>query len=182
MRLLSSRIEICSPVLALSRHRGFTMVELVMVMVIAGILAAVAMPRFFDADVFRSRGFADQVQASLRYAQKVAIAQRRFVCAAFTANSVTLTTGTTAACGTPLQSPEGDPSYVINAPASTTFAAVPAAFSFDCLGRPRAMGNAAATCVAGNVVDVLAAAQVISVTGATNAITIQAETGYVHSP
>jgi len=151
-----------------------------MVIVIVGILAVFVAPRFFDADIFRSRGFADQVTASLRYAQKIAIAQRRFVCVAFTDNSVTLTTGVSAACGTPLQSPMGDPFYVVTAPANTTFAAVPAAFSFDCLGRPRAMGNVAATCNSGNVVGVLAAAQVINVTGATNAITIEAETGYVH--
>lgn len=134
-----------------------------MVMVVVGILAAIAIPRFFDTDVFRSRGFADQVQASLRYAQKVAIAQRRFVCVAFTANSVTLTTGPTAACGTPLQSPDGDPAYVINAPANTTFAAVPTGFSFNALGQP-------------------SVGQAISVTGAANAVTIEAETGYVHSP
>lgn len=156
-------IELRVSTLLSMRHRGFTMVELIMVMVIAGILAAVAMPRFFEADVFRSRGFSDQVQASLRYAQKVAIAQRRFVCVAFTANSVTLTTGPAAACGTALQSPDGDPSYVITAPANTTFTAVPAAFSFEPLGRP-------------------SAGQAISVTGAPSAITIEAETGYVHSP
>lgn len=161
-------------------QRGFTLVELIMVIVVVGILATFVAPRFFDADIFRSRGFADQVTASLRYAQKSAIAQRRFVCVAFTVDSVTLSTGSTAACGTALQSPTGAASYVINAPANTTFAAVPAAFSFDCLGRPRAMGNAAATCNSGNVVDVLAAAQVINVTGAANGIIIEAETGYVH--
>ena len=139
------------------------MIELVMTMVVVGILAAIAVPRFFDADVFRSRGFADQVVASLRYAQKAAVAQRRFVCVAFTANSVTLTTGPTVACGTALQSPAGDLAYVVTAPANTTFAAVPAAFSFNALGVP-------------------SLAQVINVTGATNAITIEAETGYVHAP
>jgi MSHA pilin protein MshC len=142
-------------------QRGFTLIELIMVMVIVGILAVFVVPRFFDADIFRSRGFADQVQASLRYAQKIAIAQRRFVCATFTVDSVTLTTGPTAACGTDLQSPTGEASYVINAPVNTAFAAVPAAFNFDALGRP-------------------SAGQVINVTGATNAITIEAETGYVH--
>ena len=138
------------------------MVELVMAMVIIGILAAMAVPRFFDNNVFQSRGLADQVQASLRYAQKAAIAQRRFVCVGFTINSITLTTGATAACGTDLQSPTGDPSYVIAAP-NATFAALPAAFSFNALGSPS-----------------FAVAQVINVTGATNAITIEAGTGYVH--
>src|SRR5450759_481254 len=71
-------------------QRGFSLVELIMVMVIIGILAAVAAPRFFNANVFQSRGFADQVQASLRYAQKEAIAQHRNVCVAMTASDITL--------------------------------------------------------------------------------------------
>ena len=144
-------------------QRGFTLVELVMTMVIVGILAVVVAPRFFDTNVFQSRGFADQVQASLRYAQKVAIAQRRFVCAAFTNNSVTLDIGATAACGTRLVSPTGEASYVINAPTGITFIAVPANFSFNALGTPST-----------------ASAQTININGAANGITIEAGTGYVH--
>ncbi|OFZ65659.1 MAG: hypothetical protein A2V79_07060 [Betaproteobacteria bacterium RBG_16_56_24] len=145
-------------------QRGFTLVELIMTLVIVGILAAVVAPRLLDTNVFQSRGFADQVQASLRYAQKAAIAQRRFVCAAFTANSVTLTVGTTAACGTPLVSPAGAANYVITAPAGVTFAALPADFNFNALGVPTN------------------APQTINITGAADGITIEAETGYVHSP
>ncbi|HUW26163.1 MAG TPA: GspH/FimT family pseudopilin [Gallionella sp.] len=149
------------------RQAGFTLVELVMVMVIAGILAAVAAPRFFDADVFKSRGFADQVQASLRYAQKVAIAQHRNVCAAFTNNSITLNiasaSGAASACDTNLVSPTGDANYVINAPSGIFFAAPPPTdFSFDALGRPTN------------------APQTITITGVNSRITIEAETGYVH--
>ena len=130
-----------------------------MTIVIVGILAAVAAPRFFDNNVFQSRGFADQVKASLRYGQKVAIAQNRFVCAAFTANSVTLTVGVTAACGSVLQPPSGGASYVITAPSGITFAAQPANFNFDPIGRPSA-----------------ATAGLIG----TTAITVEAQTGYVH--
>lgn len=147
----------------LSRSRGFTLVELVMVIVIVGVLAVFAAPRFFDSNVFQSRGFADQVQASLRYAQKTAVAQHRFICAAFTANSITLTTGATAVCGTPLVSPTGEASYVITAPSGIAFGALPADFSFDALGRPSVN-------------------QTITIAGATNPIVIEAETGYVHSP
>jgi MSHA pilin protein MshC len=147
----------------LRNQHGFTLVELVMAMVIIGILAAVVAPRFFDSNVFRSRGFADQAQASLRYAQKVAIAQHRFVCAAFTASSITFTTGATAACGTPLASPTGDASYVVNVPSGIAFGALPTNFSFDALGRPSTN-------------------QTITIVGATNPIIVEAETGYVHSP
>jgi len=145
-------------------QRGFTLIELIMTMVIIGILAVVVAPRFLGTSVFQSRGFADQVQASLRYAQKEAIAQHQYVCAAFTANSVTLSTGATAGCGTPLLSPTGG-AYAITAPAGIAFATVPTAFSFNALGQP-----------------IPNAKQMINITGATNAITIEAETGYVHSP
>lgn len=141
---------------------GFTLVELIMTMVIVGILAVFVAPRFFDADVFKSRGFTDQVHASLRYAQKVAVAQHRFVCAAFTGNSISLTTGATAACGTPLTSLSDGANYVISAPTGITFAATPTDFSFDALGSPTN------------------APQTITVTGTSNSITIEAETGYVH--
>ena len=48
---------------------GFTLVELIMTMIVIGILGAVAAPRFFNTNVFQSRGFADQAQATLRYAR-----------------------------------------------------------------------------------------------------------------
>lgn len=136
-----------------------------MTMVIIGIIAAVAVPRFFDNNVFQSRGFADQVVASLRYAQKVAIAQHRFVCVAFTnGNTVTYSVGPTATCGTPLVSPTGAASYSVTAPSGISFASVPANFSFDAQGRP-SFAPPAVT---------------IGVTGAASVITIEPETGYVH--
>jgi len=141
-----------------------------MTMVIIGIISAVAIPRFFDTDVFRARGFADQVQATLRYAQKVAIAQHRFVCVAIDSitvpNKITLTINTTATCpGGPLVSPTGEASYVINAPSGIAFGTLPSSnpFSFDALGKPSFTSN-----------------QSISIVGATNPIVVEAETGYVH--
>lgn len=53
---------------------GFTMVELVLVIVIIAILGAVAAPRFFDKQTFSERAYFDEVSTALRYAQKVAVA------------------------------------------------------------------------------------------------------------
>lgn len=152
----------------MKRLAGFTLIEMVMTIVIVGILAVVAIPRFFDIDIFRSRGFADQVQASLRYAQKIAVAQRRNVCVALTSGDITLTIasagGAASACDANLTSPTGESPYKISTPsASAALSYSSANFSFDALGRT-------------------AAQQTISVGGATNPIIVEAETGYVHSP
>jgi len=69
---------------------GFTLIELIMVIVMLGILAVFAAPRMFNSEDFYARGFHDETLALLRYAQKTAIAQRRTVCVDFSASSITL--------------------------------------------------------------------------------------------
>lgn len=167
----------------LNKNRGFTLVELIMTIVIVGILSAVVAPRLLDTNVFQSRGFADQVQASLRYAQKIAIAQRRNVCAAMTANNDIILTiasvsGAASACDSNLVSPAGQPSncpsatYRICTPSSTiAISPSPVSFGFDALGKTfDTVGNPST------------AQKSITVSGATNNIVVEAETGYVHSP
>lgn len=150
----------------INKQCGFTLVELVMVMIIIGIIGAVAAPRFFDNNVFQSRGFADQVLSTLRYAQKIAVAQRRNVCAAVATSSISLTIAVTSgagvACSVALPLSDGGASYV--APVGVTMAPT-VTVQFDALGATTA-------------------ASTITVTDGTNSISIVVEngTGYVHSP
>jgi MSHA pilin protein MshC len=151
-------------------QRGFTMVELITVMVIIGIMGVAIVPRFFERNSFDSRGYLDQVLSTLRFAQKAAIAQRRFVCVAFSANSITLTLDPVAPgvahpaaiCpGNNLVSPSGDTPYIVNAPGGITLSGF-ANFSFSALGSP-------------------SAAQNFTVSGYSGAaITVEPQTGYVH--
>ena len=70
-------------------QHGFTLIELIMVMVLIGVLAAYAVPKF-DRSGFDARGFHDETLALLRYAQKAAVAQRRTVCVSLSATGVSL--------------------------------------------------------------------------------------------
>ena len=160
---------------------GFTLVELVTIIVILGILAVAAAPRFFDRNVFDNRGFYDEVISTLRHAQKMAIAKRRLVCAQFSAVNVTPATvtvqiGGTNSCGTDIASPSGQSPYRISNP-NVSFAAIPVGggISFDCLGRPRStLGTA--TC--NDATDMVAGSTSIMID--TFTITVEQETGYVH--
>ena len=78
--------------------RGFTLIELVAVMVIAGLLATFAVNRFFQRDTFDARRASDQVASIVRYGQKLAVAQNRAVFVRIDASSVALCF--TSACDT----------------------------------------------------------------------------------
>ena len=148
----------------ISQLRGFTLVELIMVLVVVGVLAAAALPRFWDRQVFDSRGFFDQTLSVLRYAQKSAIAERRTVCVAFTSTTVTLTIATAAGssvCGSNLASPDGASPFVVTAKSGVSFSAAPTNFQFNPLGQA-------------------SIGQTILVTNASGNIVIEQDTGYVH--
>lgn len=64
----------------LNHQHGFTMVELITVMVLIGVLAAIAIPKLMGDNITEAAVYGDRVASALRTAQKAAVAKRRTIC------------------------------------------------------------------------------------------------------
>lgn len=106
-----------------SQAAGFTLVELVMVMVIVGALATFALPRLVDLTSLRLRAFADELSAQSMAMQRLALTQRRPVVGTVTATGVgfaytggaTLASVTCPAAASPCIAEAGPRSVTFNA-------------------------------------------------------------------
>ena len=149
--------------------KGFTLVELVVVIPIMGILAAVAAPRFANGDIFETRGDAGLLASTIRYAQKTAIAQRRNVYAIYSAlpapGRVSLCFDT--ACNQAVINPETNAGYVFGVSKNVKVDPSNPSLGFDSLGR--AVPNISATYLINNQKNT-----------AVFTIKIEADSGYIH--
>ena len=160
-----------SPATALRQSRGFTVVELVTSVVILGLIAAIASPRFFTTSPFETAGFAAEVRAGLRHAQATAMAsgcdirvslgsggfllQRWSGGASCNDHAGTLTTMARAGGG----------SYSRSVPSGVTVST--ATLYFDSMGRPRDASSGT----------LLSSAQTLTV--GTETLIVNAETGFI---
>ena len=153
-----------------SSERGFTLPELVAVLVIVGVLAVVALPKFDAGLSLRSDAWRDEVVAALRTARQTAVSHRRLVCASVAGSSVTLSiapANPATACGAALPGPGGTAAYTDSA--QGTAAVSPAGvLYFQPSGRVTSDGAGSTT-----------SDRSIAISGTGDPITMVGETGHV---
>ncbi|HIV73436.1 MAG TPA: prepilin-type N-terminal cleavage/methylation domain-containing protein [Candidatus Aquabacterium excrementipullorum] len=155
---------------AAPRFRGFTLPELLIVMILAGIVAAFVIPKLDAIMGVRTDAWRDQLTAALRYAQKTAVSHRRLVCMDVAGTSITLNIATTRAatsCNTGLAGPVGSSEFGTSDSSSVSVSVSPAGtLYFQADGRVTTDGAGATTTT-----------RVFTISG-TNALTLYGETGY----
>jgi MSHA pilin protein MshC len=154
---------------ARKKPNGFTLVELITVLLLVSVLAVVGLSRFSDQSAFSEWGFTEEVSTALRYAQKLAIASGCDTAVAVHSGGYQLRQRAgcrTGAFDIPVMLPGGTGDYTGMTPSGTTVSALN--LYFDATGRPRHAGT-------GTLLTLVSS---ISIGAAT--ILVEPETGYVH--
>lgn len=117
---------------------GFTLPELVIVLVLLGVLAATALPRLQGAVAMHETAWRDQVVAALRHARATAIGHRRLVCATVTSGAVQLGIAPlhgASTCTAGLPGPDGSNDWARSAAAIATTVSPAGTLYFQPSGR-----------------------------------------------
>lgn len=161
---------------AMQRHarppqqQGFTLVELVVVLVLVGILAIFVLPKMMDRNSIEARSYATRLQSVVMHANRQAIAQRKPIRMAFTPAGATLAYASGDTLTVPVIDPSTGSPYSLACPTrlgnclNTTGSVV-----FNANNSGRTLTSSAAALV----VNIVA-------TGYTTQFTIENETGYIH--
>jgi MSHA pilin protein MshC len=112
--------------------KGFTLVELIMVVVLIGIMAVSVVPKFVDTSAFSLAGGAGMAAADIRYAQELAMGTHASKSIVFTSGNTYYTVD----------------SRNVNLPSKVTISSG-ATFTFNSLGEPTTGGGSSVTLSAG---------------------------------
>ena len=173
-----------------ARSKGFTMVELIVTIIILGILAVVAGPKFFSTNKFEEMGFADVTANALRYGNKVALAtgcdtrvvktviDSKTVIAAYQRDASGTTCQDTAAAFTQKVKPVvyvGDDSTHLKKEVPNGISLTDFDVYFDSKGKPYNYSSPPGSALASALTITVQA----SGSGSSRSVTIEPETGYV---
>jgi MSHA pilin protein MshC len=158
-------------------RKGFTLIELVMVLVLIGIVAMFVAPKLGDVTGTKTGAFRDKLKADIRYAQNLAMTRNARYRVFFNTAPAPAPNGyaVTDSAGTVVQDPAGGGSLsvVLNAGnyVNITFAVAPLYpfIEFDSLGRPY-----------DNAGSLLAVAVTLTLSSGGGTVTISPQTGAVN--
>ena len=164
-------------------QHGFTLVELIAILIIVGIVSVFAVGRLstIGNSAFSQRALYDKLTASLEYARKMAVAERRYVCVRAAGNVVTFTVNTNL--------PESLPGLCAGAQNNSIVQALPMAVpDSNCAATNEVCAPSGVTWVAATPLTFDATGANITgniVTFSTNpptisTVTVESVTGYVH--
>ena len=138
--------------------RGFTLVELVVVILILGILAINVGSRFFTGSAFSDRKIADELIEAIRYTQHLAMS--RGGSESFQIVTTSTSYSVQDSGGTAVSNPNRSSAYTVTIPSDTSLTAK--TISFNGLGQPTPDEDTTI------------------LVGSSFTITIEQETGYAH--
>lgn len=117
-------------------QQGFTIVELIAVITIISILAALAGPKLIGNDTFAARGAHSTLLSALRLAQKTAVAQRTTVYVSLNTSTRVLCLGYTSNCSTAVIDPATKVAYSKTLPSTVDLTQSRTDLAFNSQGYP----------------------------------------------
>lgn len=117
--------------------RGFTVIELLVVLAIAAVLAALAVPRLTDRSALQERGARDELRAMVTHSRRIAVTQQREVCVLMSPTQARAVYAGAGGClpAQPLRDPAGGGAYTIDMPPGTLLGGA-ALLRFNRRGQP----------------------------------------------
>ncbi|MES2886440.1 MAG: prepilin-type N-terminal cleavage/methylation domain-containing protein [Pseudomonadota bacterium] len=107
-----------------STMQGFSMVELIVVMLLLAVLSSLAIPRLMSRNTMEERGAQSQLRGMLVHARQLAVAQQRDVCVLVNPNRVSAVYApANGACNVaaPVAAPGGTGAYEVLPPNGVNF-------------------------------------------------------------
>jgi len=161
-----------SVLLHVGKRKGFTLIEMVVVMVLIAILGAIALPRFFNTSTFNDSLFDKSLISVLRYAQKLAMITSCDTQVQLSGSTITLNQRAGCTAGQPftlavVNPMQGTSGYQVKIPTGVAVSFSTNPFYFDKTGR---------------ALNASAAVTTINITSGTHTVTVAGTTGFAYDP